>query len=240
MTVLALPHPDWLAHTLTVSGPAGEVAAFRTAAAGSGAIPWHYDIDRMQEDWFLRMLAPARADREISVVGARILAATYRDLVASHHEQVVAGAAHGTACPLDLHALIPVPQAVLLQGPDDPASRAWLWQHWGTTRALKHVVQTAAGQDRRLHRSARVAYRFFSADWTPWMAVRTLRARWPALVFDIRPDYGRDDQPAAAADRARKAAGKAAPTRKKSRRRPASPRHPAGTGRSGRRSASPA
>jgi hypothetical protein len=193
MTVLALPHPDWLAQTLSVSGPAGDVAAFRTAAAGSGAIPWHYDIERMQEDWFLRMLAPAQADREISVAGARILAATYRDLVASHHEQVVAGAAHGTACPLDLHALIPVPQAVLLQGPDDPASRAWLWQHWGTTWPLKHVVQMAAGQDRRLHRSARVAYRFFSADWTPWMAVRTLRARWSALIFDVRPDYGAAD-----------------------------------------------
>jgi hypothetical protein len=223
MTVLALPNPDWLAQTLTVSGPAEAVAAFRTAASGAGAIPWRYDLDRMQEDWFLRMLAPARVDREISAEGARILAATYRDLVASHHEQVVARVGHSAACPLDLHALIPVPEDVLRHGPDDPSSRAWLWQHWGTTWPLKHVVQIAVGHDRRLRRSARVAYRFFAADWTPWMAVRTLRARWPALVFDIRPDYGRDDHPAAAA-------GKAAPARKKPRRRPAAPRYPAVTG----------
>jgi hypothetical protein len=235
MTVLALPNPDWLAQTLIVSGPAAEVAGFCTAASGAGAIPWQYDLDRMQEDWFLRMLAPAPAEREISVAGARILAATYRDLVDSHHAQVVARIGHSTACPLDLHALIPVPDAILRLGPDDPASRAWLWQHWGTTWPLQHVVRISAGHDRRLRRSARVTYRFFSADWTPWMALRTLRARWPRLIFAIRPDYGWDDHPT---ERAGTAAGKPAVVRKKRRRRPTA-RHPAVPGRTRRRSAPP-
>ena len=189
VTVLTLPHTDWLAHTLTVSGPAAEVGGFRAAAEGAGAIPWHYDLDRMQEDWFHRMLAPGPAARAISLAGARILAETYRGLVGAHHEKVLANAGRSRACPLDLHALIPLPDAILRRGPDDPASLAWLWEYWGTTRPLRQVRVLAAA-DRRLRRSARVVYRFFSADWTPWQAIRALRARWPRLAFDIRPDYG--------------------------------------------------
>ena len=37
---LCLPHPEWLPHVLTVSGPASDVSAFRRAAAGPGVIPW--------------------------------------------------------------------------------------------------------------------------------------------------------------------------------------------------------
>ena len=82
--------------------------------------------------------------------------------------------------------------ATMWRGPDDPASRAWLRTHWGTTRALRHVVLHTDKADRRLRRSAQLRYEFFSADWTPWPVFSTVRARWPRVVFEVRPDYRRD------------------------------------------------
>jgi hypothetical protein len=190
MTVLALPTPDWLAHTLTVSGPARDVTRFQDAAAGAGVIPWHYDLDRMQEDWFHHMLVPGPATREISVEGARILAETYRGLVGAHHERVLAVVGHSRACPLDLYALVPIPDRILRLGPDDPAGLLWLWENWGTTRSLKQVRILTDTADRRLRRSGRLDYAFLSADWTPWQAILTIQAQWPALEFDVRPNYG--------------------------------------------------
>ena len=32
------------------------------------------------------------------------------------------------------------PCSILALGPDHPRALAWLWQHWGTTQALRHVV----------------------------------------------------------------------------------------------------
>jgi hypothetical protein len=70
-------------------------------------------------------------------------------------------------CPLDLHRLIPIPDAVLALGEDAPAAPQWLWMHWGTTHPLRQVRVLAAHGDRRLRRSARVIFEFLSADWTP-------------------------------------------------------------------------
>jgi hypothetical protein len=185
MTILACPQPDWLAHTLTVSGPADDVAAFRDQAAGAGVIPWVFDLDQMQEDWFCRLLAPGN---DISVQGARILAQTYRGLVSAQHERAVASVGHSRACPFDLHALAPVPSAILRFGPDDPASRAWLWTHWGTVHPLKRVA-LIDGDDQRRRLSGRARFSFFSADWSPWPVMLRLRARWPEVIFDLQPHY---------------------------------------------------
>ncbi len=185
MTVLACPQPDWLAHTLIVSGPADDVAAFRDQAAGAGVIPWVFDLDQMQEDWFCRLLAPGN---DISVQGARILAQTYRGLVSAQHERAVASVGHSRACPFDLHALAPVPSAILRLGPDDPASRAWLWTHWGTVHPLKRVA-LIDGDDQRRRLSGRARFSFFSADWSPWPVMLRLRARWPEVIFDLQPHY---------------------------------------------------
>jgi len=190
MTVLALPSTDWLQHRLTVSGPAAAVSDFQQAAAGAGAIPWYYDLERMQEDWFHRMLAPDPREREISLEGARILAETYRGLVGGLHERVVASVGQSRACPLDLYQLIPPPEPILRRGPGDPASLRWLWENWGTTLPLRDVRVLADAHDRRLRRTGRVTYRFLSADWTPWPAIRAMRVRWPALRFDVQPHYG--------------------------------------------------
>ena len=86
-----LAHPDWLYHTLTVSGPAAALAAFRARAAGAGVVPWLYDYDHMEEDWFHRLLAPPAHQRGISTHGARVLARQLREAVWAEHEHAVVG-----------------------------------------------------------------------------------------------------------------------------------------------------
>jgi hypothetical protein len=190
---LRLAHSDWLYHRLTISGPEEGVAAFREAARGAGVIPWHLDLDRLEEDCFhLLVSPPAPQHRTLSLAGARIVAGQLRDAVARRHDLAVARVGRSRACPLDLHALMPVPDSMLRLGPDDAASLAWLWEHWGTTQALRHVAEDTAvnqaGRDRRPG-DAVFALSFWSADWTPWRALARIAARWPALRFDTRPVY---------------------------------------------------
>ena len=188
---LRLPHTDWLFHRLVMTGPAATVAAFRAAASGAGTIPWRLDGDSLQEDWFHLLANPAH--RSLSLIGARVLAGQLREAVEHRHAVAVARVGHSRACPLDLHALVPVPAAVLFLGPDHPVALAWLWQRWGTTQALRHVApdtaptrapppELAAGEDR-------LQLSFWSADWTPWRALECIRADWPTLRFDLQPHY---------------------------------------------------
>ncbi len=192
---LRLAHTDWLHHQLTVTGPVDHVAEFREAAAGSGSIPWQLDLDRIEEDCFHRLVAPPVPQRRtLSLAGARILARQLRDAVARRHELAVRCVGHSRACPFDLHALVPVPGAVLRLGLDDPAALAWLWRHWGTTEALRHVAEAVSSGEGRAGRSGEGQGAFhvtcWSADWTPWRALATIAAGWPTLRFDIRPTYG--------------------------------------------------
>src|SRR6202044_3983971 len=100
---------------------------------------------------------------------------------------------HSRACPFDLHALVPVPDAVLRRGPDDPIALDWLWAHWGTTQTLRHVADDAAAtaglRDRVAAGEAVWAVSFWSADWTPWRALAQIAARWPTLRFEVGPRY---------------------------------------------------
>jgi hypothetical protein len=191
---LRLAHTDWLYHRLTIAGPQGEMAAFRAAARGAGAIPWHLDLDRLEEDCFhLLVSPPAPQRRTLSLAGARIVAGQLRDAVGRRHDLAVARVGRSRACPLDLHALVPVPDSMLRLGPDDAASLAWLWEHWGTTQALRHVAEdttfSGVGRDRRPLGDAACQITFWSADWTPWRALARIAVCWPALRFDTRPLY---------------------------------------------------
>ena len=184
---------DWLRHVLTVTGPAHDIDAFQKAAAGAGAIPWVYpDLELLEEDRFARLLHPPDGSPGLSLMGARSLASQLRTAMEANQRRVVALAGHSRVCPLDLHTLLPVPDGILQLGPDDPESLVWLRTEWGVVRALRHVRLRAANADRRLRRSGRLEYAFWSADWTPWAAIRTLRQRFSTLVLDIRPDYGGD------------------------------------------------
>ena len=188
---LQLPHTDWVFHRLTVTGPTAAIAAFRAAASGAGTIPWQLDGDSLEEDWFHLLVNPAH--RALSLAGARVLAAQLREAVEHRHAVAVARVGHSRACPFDLHALVPVPAAVLLHGPDHPDALAWLWQHWGTTQALRHVAAiTAPGRTPAPTLAAgqgRLQLSFWSADWTPWRAFERIRADWPTLRFDLQPQY---------------------------------------------------
>ena len=74
--------PDWLLNLLTVSGPAGEVARFRTAAQGTGGVPWHLDLDHEKARLFAPMVA---AEAE-----ARMLARQIREIQAARHDGLMA------------------------------------------------------------------------------------------------------------------------------------------------------
>nr|WP_294557081.1 hypothetical protein [uncultured Rhodopila sp.] len=186
-SVLALAVPDWLAHTLTVSGPADRLAAFRAAAAGPGILPVQ-DRARLEEDVMHALLAPPPVLRSISLAGARILAGQIADRIGV---RAARAAGRGAVCPFDLNALIPVPPALSDLPPDDPRLSAWLWRHWGTTWPLRQVVASpAAPAPLPPAGQALCRYRFWSADWTPWPALRTIRTGWPDLRFVIDVHYG--------------------------------------------------
>ena len=188
---LRLPHTDWLFQRLTVTGPVATVAAFRAAAAGAGTIPWRLDGNSLEEDWFHLLVNPAH--RALSLAGARVLAGQLRETVEHRHALAVARVGHSQACPLDLHALVPLPAAVLQLGPDHPDALAWLWQHWGTTQPLRHVAPDTAPTRVPVPEPAagehRLPLSFWSADWTPWRALERIRADWPTLRFDLQPQY---------------------------------------------------
>jgi hypothetical protein len=192
---LRLAHTDWLHHRLTVTGRAGELAAFQAAAAGAGVIPWQLDPDRLAEDFLHLLVAPPSPhQRSLSLPGARILAGQLRDAVARRHDLAVARVGRSRACPFDLHALVPVPENILRRGPDDPVSLAWLWQHWGTTRELRHVAEDPAANPEPRRRptvggARKMQVSFWSADWSPWRALTRLGERFPALRFDLCPSY---------------------------------------------------
>ncbi len=177
----AATHVDWLRHTLTVSGPAACVARFQQAARGHGTILWQLDLDREEA----RLLAPMITEG----VEARLLAHQLREVIETNHARALAAAQRPGGCPLDLHRLVPLPDPILRLEEDDPEATRWLWAHWGTTLPLRQVRVLGRHTDRRLRRSARFVVEFWSADWTPWHAVRRLRRDWAALILDIRPSY---------------------------------------------------
>ena len=184
--ILCLPNPEWLPHAPTVTGPVADLAAFRRAAAGPGGIPWTTHYDRLEEDWINAMLTPPLSERGISVEGARILARQLRERVEQEDQRAAEAAFANTGCPLDLHALVPVPPRVLRLGPDDPAAIACLWENWTTTWALRGVAETEADHAAPLPDGhGALCYQFWSADWTPWHALTSIRVRWPSINFQV-------------------------------------------------------
>jgi len=163
---------------------------FRHAAAGAGIIPWSLDPGSLEEDWFHLLARPGH--RELSLPGARILAGQLREAMERRHALAVSLVGRSRACPFDLHALVPVPADVLSLGPDHPAALAWLWQHWGTTEALRHVAPERPGKrlpEPSLAGQGALHLTFWSADWTPWRALQQVRIDWPTLQFDVQPEY---------------------------------------------------
>jgi hypothetical protein len=168
------------------------VAAFQNAAAGAGTVPWTLDMEILEEDWFHQLVDPAH--RSLSLQGARILAAQLREAVSRRHALAVARVGHSRACLFDLHSLVPVPAELLELGPDHPDALLWLWENWGTTHPLRHVSIDATpdrwqGRPPVPEAETRWRLQFWSADWTPWRALQTIKTAWPSLHFDLQPSY---------------------------------------------------
>jgi hypothetical protein len=168
---------------VTFTGSPDQITALRQAASGSGIVPWVLDYDRREETFFLWLAAPQGSRRGLSIPAAHRLARQLREAEWELPETAVARAALVHAVPFDLQALMPVPGPILRLGPDNPAALRWLWEHWGTTWELRRVELVEDTPDR-------FAVRFFSADWTPWPALRQIQMRWPELTLRVTVEYG--------------------------------------------------
>ena len=132
------------------------------------------------------MLTPPPAERGISLEGARILARQLREMVELQGMHATEAALDGEACPLDLHALAPIPDRILRLGPNDPDAVCWLWENWGTTWPLRGVEEMTSAQEAAIEpEKGELHYRFWSADWTPWRALCSIKSRWPEIMFQI-------------------------------------------------------
>lgn len=181
--------PGWLYHHLTVSGPAAPLDAFAAAACGAGIIPWRLDYAALEDDIFVRAVSQPTSARRLSVTGCRILARQFRERVEAHQARAAALVGRSRACPFDLHALLPVPWAILQLGPRAPQALTWLATHWGTTDRLHQVVlrPTATTGRRQPGGYTVTGYGFFTAGETPQAALGALAPRWPALRFALAP-----------------------------------------------------
>ena len=128
-------NPDWLRTSLTVSGPAAEVARFRDAARGTGAVPWHLDLDHEEA----RLLAPMAA----AGLEARLLARELRDIIAARHERILAHLV--TARPMPARPAPADPRA----GRDAATRRGLPHRASLAPAALGHHPAAAAGSDHR-------------------------------------------------------------------------------------------
>jgi len=187
---LHLPHTDWLRHELVITGAPSSLSEFEAAAAGAGAIPWEYpDLDLEEEDRVQALVQPPDGSRGLDIDSARVLARELREAIFGHQQKILAAVAGSRSCPFDLHQLFQVPSEILQLGPDHSASLAWLQANWGTTRPLRHVQRLPDKLVTGKRKTTRLRLEFWSADWTPWAAFAAIRKAWPALGFEVRPDY---------------------------------------------------
>jgi hypothetical protein len=66
------------------------------------------------------------------------------------------------------------------------------WSHCGTRLPLRRVKFYF---DHRRHRDSAgievaAVYEFLSGDWSPWRSLATWQRKWPALKFNLQPNYG--------------------------------------------------
>ena len=137
---------------------------------------------------FTLAVATPPSERRLSVAGCRILARQFRARVEAHHALAVARVGRSLACPLDLHALLPVPDDVLRPRPDRSGGAGLDGGPLGHHRSAAPGQRAPPGTGRRLPPGHRiVGYGFFTAGETPHAAIAALAARWPGLDFVLRP-----------------------------------------------------
>jgi hypothetical protein len=155
-------------------------------------IPWQLDFAAIEEDVFVRAVSvshPAHRDKKLTVEGCGVLARQFRERVEARQARAAALVGHSLASPFDLHALLPVPDTILLLGPTHPTALSWLAAHWGVTDRLRQVsVRDKATAGRRLPMGqAVVGYGFFTFGEMPQAAIDAIAPGWPALRFQLVP-----------------------------------------------------
>lgn len=184
----SIHHTAWLSCVVTIAGPEASVKAFVTAAAGAGVTPWQRDFAAEEEFLFAQLASRYPRTGRLSLDGCRVFAAQFRERLQDHHHRALATVGWSTACPFDLHALLPVPNSLLSLGREHPDAARWLATRWGTTEIRRAVVLPAASKIRRKragHAAAR-RFGFFAADMAPRAAVRQLAEAWPDLRVELR------------------------------------------------------
>ena len=91
--------------------------------------------------------------------------------------------------PLDLNALFPIPRRVLRKGFAE-GGQEWMWANWGVRWPIRRV--TFAMEQQRVDRTKLkpvAVFRFLSEDWSPWIALKRMRERWPELSFVMKAAY---------------------------------------------------
>ena len=192
--------PDFIWNTLEVKGPLEARADFLAAASGPGFIDWRPEWYSVYEQIYFGVMASGAPSK----VAATRVAGKLRDRFWRAH-----GAARRAAevdphrIPLDLNALIPIPEEVLRRG-FLPAGQAWIQAHWGVAWPPRNV--SFAMEHRRVGSGLEpvAVFRFLTEDWSPWMAFAHMRARWPDLRFVLTPSYFGPVVPDGRACRARK------------------------------------
>ena len=161
---------------------------FAAAARGAGVIPWQFDTATMEEDVFNLAASQPLHMRSLSIEGCRLLARQLRDRVEARADKAVVLSETSKACPFDLHTLIPVPAAILRQGPSAAEAVAWLEEHWGISGRLHQVAaRPDAKPGRRLRKDeACLGFGFFAWAATPRPAMTQIAARWPDLRFVLQ------------------------------------------------------
>jgi len=174
---------DFIFNRLEVSGPHERLYDFIGAASGPGFVDWRPEWHSVYEQIYFSAARGGAPTRE----AAEHLARTLRDILWRRHEEERARAELDShRVPLDLNALIPIPQRVLRTGFVE-AGQEWMWGNWGVRWPIRRV---AFAIERRASGVEPVAvFRFLSEDWSPWVALLHMRERWPELRFELTPSY---------------------------------------------------
>jgi hypothetical protein len=86
----------------------------------------------------------------------------------------------------ELNALIPIPRSVLRKGLVE-VGLEWMWGNWGVRWPIRRVTFAIERRDTSVKPVA--VFRFFSEDWSPWIAFGRMRGQWPELRIEMKARY---------------------------------------------------
>ncbi|MBO1076893.1 hypothetical protein [Roseomonas marmotae] len=98
---------------------------------------WLREFAAEEEDLFYRLAARYPQTGRLPLQACRIFAAQFRERSQAQQDRALAAVGHSRACPFDLHALLPVPPAILALGVQHPHAARWLAAQWAPPRSAR-------------------------------------------------------------------------------------------------------